>query len=51
LEDGFARVNEAACMGCGVCIDKCDQGALSLRTEPAKGIPLEICALIESAGL
>jgi ferredoxin len=51
LEDGFARVDEAACMGCGVCIDKCDQGALSLRTEPAKGIPLEICALIESAGL
>jgi ferredoxin len=51
LVDGFARVDESACMGCGVCVDKCDQGALSLRTEPAKGIPLEICTLMESVGL
>jgi ferredoxin len=51
LVDGFARVDEAICMGCGVCIDKCDQGALSLRTELVKGVPLEICSLMESAEL
>jgi ferredoxin len=51
LVDGFARVDENVCMGCGVCIDKCDQGAISLRTEPAKGIPLEICSLLETTGL
>jgi hypothetical protein len=36
-------------MGCGVCIDKCDQGALSLEREPMKGEPLEICELMSSS--
>lgn len=39
-------VDEGRCMGCGVCVEKCAQQALSLRLEPAKGIPLELSALI-----
>jgi ferredoxin len=29
-------------MGCGICTSKCDQNALSLVRDDAKGIPLEI---------
>ncbi len=39
------------CMGCGVCIDKCDQEAITLVADESKGIPLEICALMEQAAL
>ena len=35
-------------MGCGVCVDKCLQGALTLVRDEAKGVPLEICSLMES---
>jgi len=37
------------CMGCGVCIDKCDHDALSLVREEAKGQPLEVCSLMQEA--
>jgi ferredoxin len=36
-------------MGCGVCVSKCEQGALALQRDDAKGIPLEIRALMEEA--
>jgi hypothetical protein len=36
-------------MGCGVCISKCEHEALSLVRDEAKGIPLEICAVMEEA--
>jgi ferredoxin len=39
------------CMGCGVCLSKCPMGAISLRLEPAKGVPLEIFDLIEDGAL
>jgi len=48
--DGVNRVNYEKCMGCGVCISKCEQGALALQRDDAKGIPLEIQALMEEAG-
>ena len=48
--DGVNRVIYEKCMGCGVCISKCDQGALSLVRDEAKGVPLEICALLAEAG-
>lgn len=35
------------CMGCGICIDKCDQASITLVADESKGIPLEICALME----
>lgn len=47
--DGLNQVNYEKCMGCGVCVDKCDQGALALVRDEAKGVPLEICALMELA--
>jgi Pyruvate/2-oxoacid:ferredoxin oxidoreductase delta subunit len=49
LNNGHATVDAAACMGCGVCVSKCPQEALSLWLDPARGEPLEIRALIESA--
>ena len=45
----YAEVTFENCMGCGVCVDKCAQKAISLQLEPSKGMPLEICELIESA--
>lgn len=41
------RVVYENCMGCGICIDKCDQASITLVADESKGIPLEICALIE----
>ena len=43
----FMEVDHEKCMGCGVCVDKCTQGALSLVRDESKGVPLEICALME----
>lgn len=38
------------CMGCGVCVRHCPENALSLKEERAKGIPLEMDALLGSSG-
>jgi Pyruvate/2-oxoacid:ferredoxin oxidoreductase delta subunit len=45
MEEGLARVDFDRCMGCGVCVTKCEQEAMTLRREPAKGEPLDIVAL------
>jgi Pyruvate/2-oxoacid:ferredoxin oxidoreductase delta subunit len=47
MGDIFMSVNYEKCMGCGVCVDKCTQEALSLTPDASKGVPLEICALME----
>lgn len=47
VDDGLAEIDAAACMGCGVCVAHCPQGAIELMREPAKGEPLEIQKLIE----
>ncbi len=39
------------CMGCGVCVSKCEHDALSLVQDESKGIPLEICSLMQDAVL
>ena len=44
--DGVNHVIYEKCMGCGVCVSKCDQEALSLVRDDAKGVPLEICSLM-----
>ena len=49
LVNGSKYVNEDLCMGCGVCVSKCPQGAISLRLEPSKGKPLLIHDLMEEA--
>jgi ferredoxin len=36
-------------MGCGVCVSKCEQGALSLQLAPEKGAPFELSQLMEQA--
>ena len=47
--DGVNHVILEKCMGCGICISKCNQGALLLVVEPTKGIPLEVCNLMKEA--
>jgi Pyruvate/2-oxoacid:ferredoxin oxidoreductase delta subunit len=49
ITDGQNRVIYEKCMGCGICTSKCPQEALSLVEDDTKGIPLEICALMEEA--
>jgi len=36
-------------MGCGICVSKCAQDALSLVRDPTRGEPLEMRELIASA--
>jgi Pyruvate/2-oxoacid:ferredoxin oxidoreductase delta subunit len=43
--DGMVKVIYDKCMGCGVCVNMCEQEAISLNLSPAKGKPLDICAL------
>ena len=49
VRDGWNHVNYDQCMGCGVCVGKCEQGALALVRDESKGVPLEICALMDAA--
>jgi MinD superfamily P-loop ATPase len=49
VDDGLARIDAAACMGCGVCVAHCPQEAIELVRELAKGEPLEIEKLIAQA--
>ena len=43
--DGRAEIDAERCMGCGVCGNKCELEAITLMRDPAKGEPLDICAL------
>ena len=49
MGDLMMEVNYEKCMGCGVCVDKCEQGAIALARDESKGVPLEICALMDQA--
>jgi ferredoxin len=49
LNDGYATVDTATCMGCGVCVAHCPEEAVSLLRDPAKGAPLEIQKRIAEA--
>jgi len=42
-------VDYEKCMGCGICVDKCEQASITLVADEQKGIPLEICALMEQS--
>ena len=47
--EGMNHVIYESCMGCGVCTSKCEHGALSLVRGAAKGVPLEVCSLMQQA--
>jgi NAD-dependent dihydropyrimidine dehydrogenase PreA subunit len=47
--DGLTGIDHEKCMGCGVCGNKCEQKAITLKRDPAKGEPLDICALQDHA--
>ena len=49
VDDGQARIDYQACMGCGVCVSHCPQEAISLLRDLGKGEPLEIQTLIVHA--
>jgi ferredoxin len=49
VDDDLPCVNAALCMGCGLCVSKCPEGALSLHREVSKGTPLELKSLLENA--
>jgi heterodisulfide reductase subunit A-like polyferredoxin len=49
LNEDHAVLDEAACMGRGVCVAHCPPEAISLVRDPAKGEPLEIQKLIAQA--
>jgi Pyruvate/2-oxoacid:ferredoxin oxidoreductase delta subunit len=42
---GQVNVEFEKCMGCGICVNKCEQEAIIFKRDPAKGEPLDICAL------
>jgi Pyruvate/2-oxoacid:ferredoxin oxidoreductase delta subunit len=44
---GVTTVDEARCMGCGVCVEHCAYEAATLRRDEGRGVPLEVCALLE----
>jgi heterodisulfide reductase subunit A-like polyferredoxin len=49
--DEISVVDEALCMGCGVFVSKCPEGALSLRREESKGMPLELSLPMKQAAV
>jgi ferredoxin len=50
VDNGYASIDQSSCMGCGICVTHCPQDAISLVHDPARGEPLEIMNLINSAG-
>jgi ferredoxin len=49
LADGRKVIAVERCLGCGVCVAKCTHNAIELRRDPARGTPLEIEQLVETA--
>lgn len=47
--EGKKHIDNDKCMGCGVCVPKCHQGAINLVRDPGKGTPLEIEELMVEA--
>jgi len=42
--------DRTACMGCGLCVEKCEQKALRLVRDPGKGDPLDLDFVRETMG-
>jgi len=43
--------DKAVCMGCGLCVEKCEQKALSLVRDTSKGDPLDLDFVKETLGV
>ncbi len=50
VNDGAVVQSGTACMGCGLCVERCPNSARSLRHDPAKGDPLDIDLVKEKLG-
>jgi NAD-dependent dihydropyrimidine dehydrogenase PreA subunit len=48
--EGSRLYDKATCMGCGLCVEKCEQKALSLVRDPSKGDPLDLDLVRETLG-
>ena len=48
IVDNRTILDAETCMGCGVCVTQCAQGALTLVRDPQKGAPLEIRELMDA---
>ena len=49
-DDGRPVQDWNACMGCGVCIERCRGSARTIERDPAKGLPLDIDFVIGELG-
>jgi heterodisulfide reductase subunit A-like polyferredoxin len=47
--NGAAAVTWDKCMGCGVCVSKCSNRAISIELDENKGIPLDVWMLTKSS--
>ena len=50
FESGDRHYDQAACMGCGLCTEMCEQHDLDLVRDVTKGYPLELDFVIETLG-
>jgi ferredoxin len=48
MGDAQVEIDRGLCMGCGVCVSTCPEGALSLHEDPEKGVPLVISELVKA---
>ena len=48
MGDELVEIDRGLCMGCGVCVSKCPEGALSLQEDPEKGVPLVLSELMKA---
>ncbi len=51
LDDSEIVVNQSVCMGCGLCVTHCPAGAIHLKRDETKSVPLELNRLVEEADL
>ncbi|RJP94670.1 MAG: hypothetical protein C4518_02990 [Desulfobacteraceae bacterium] len=42
FDDNNRRYDRKVCLGCGLCVENCDHDAISLYTDPAKPLPLDL---------
>ncbi len=51
FENGTKSIIPDQCLGCGVCVPKCPQKALTLERDETRGVPLELSELMADAAV